>query len=59
MLCQPAYKQALLELEADGEIEVLDKDGCTPKPAMSRTQRKGKPTLGEGYYVRRRISVGS
>jgi three-Cys-motif partner protein len=52
LLCQPAYKQALLELEESGEIEVLDKDGRTPKPAKSRRQLKGKPTLGEGYHVR-------
>jgi len=52
LLCQPAYKRALLELEASGEIEVLDKDKRTPKPAKSRRPHKGKPTLGEGYYVR-------
>jgi hypothetical protein len=52
LLCQPAYKQALLELEASGEIEVLDKDGHAPKPARSRRRPKGKATLGEGYYVR-------
>jgi hypothetical protein len=52
LLCQPAYKQALLELEESGEIEVLDKDGRTPKPVRSRRQLKGKPTLGEGYHVR-------
>lgn len=52
LLCQPAYKQALLELESCGEIEVLDKDRSTPKPVNSRKSHKGKPTLGEGYYVR-------
>lgn len=52
LLCQPAYKQALLDLEASGEIEVLDKYGRTPKPAKSRKPHKGKPTLGEGYHVR-------
>jgi three-Cys-motif partner protein len=52
LLCQPAYKQALLELEANGEIEVLDKDGRTLKPVKSRRPHKGKPTLGGGYYVR-------
>jgi three-Cys-motif partner protein len=52
LLCQPAYKQALLELEASGEIEVLDKDKRTPKPMKSRKRHKGKATLGEGYYVR-------
>ena len=38
--CEAAYRQALLELEADNKIEVLSKDGknllrvdadCTPK----------------------------
>ena len=52
LLCQPAYKQALLELEASGEIEVLDKDNRAPKPVKSRRPHKGKPTLREGYYVR-------
>lgn len=47
-----AYKQALLELESDGDIEVLDKDGKTPKPASMRKRHKGEPTLGDGYYVR-------
>jgi hypothetical protein len=51
LLSQPAYKQALLELEASGEIEVLDKDGSTPKPVKSRRPHKGKPTLGDGYHV--------
>ena len=46
--CQPAYKQALIELEASGDIEVLDKDGVTPKPASKRR----KSTLGEGYFVK-------
>lgn len=52
LLCEPVYKQALLELEESGDIEVLDKDGRTPKPAQSRQKRKGKPTLGAGYHVR-------
>jgi hypothetical protein len=54
LLCQPAYKQALLELEAAGKIEVLGKDGRTPKPAEARKKHKGKPTLGEGYFIRLR-----
>jgi hypothetical protein len=52
LLCQPAYKQALIELEASGDVEILDKDGKTPKPAKKRKPHKGKSTLGEGYYVR-------
>jgi three-Cys-motif partner protein len=52
LLCQPEYRQDLLELEAGGEIEVLDKDNLTPRPAHSRKKHKGKPTLGEHYYVR-------
>ncbi len=54
LLCQPAYKQALLELEARGNIEVLDTDGFTPKPAKNRRRHQGMPTLGEGHYVRRK-----
>lgn len=52
LLCQSAYKQVLLELEASGEIEVLGKDKRAPKPVQTRQKRNGKPTLGEGYYVR-------
>jgi hypothetical protein len=52
LLCQPAYRKALLELEAQRKIEVLDKDGVTPKLLKDRRKFKGKPTLGEGYYVR-------
>jgi three-Cys-motif partner protein len=47
------YKRILLELEAEGRIEVLDKQGEKPMP---RTKRRigvgGKPTLGDDYFVR-------
>ena len=42
LLCQPAYKQALLELEAAGKLEVLEKDGRTPKPAEAQDTRESR-----------------
>lgn len=51
VLCESAYKELLKQLEASGDIEVLDKDGTTPKPAATRI-RKGKVTLGKGHFVR-------
>ena len=51
-LCASAYKIILLELEAEGAIEVIGKDGKTPAPVDKRRKYKKKPTLGSGYYVR-------
>ncbi|MDQ8195787.1 three-Cys-motif partner protein TcmP [Coraliomargarita sp. SDUM461004] len=48
---EPAYREALLELESEGRITILDKDAKTPKPAMKRMKRKGKTTLGQSYYA--------
>jgi three-Cys-motif partner protein len=45
------YRNALLELEAANQVEVLDKGGLTLKPANKRPKRDGKPTLGEDYFV--------
>jgi len=52
MQCEAAYRQALLELENDGKIEVLGKDGKNVKSAGGRPIRKNKPTLAKGYHVR-------
>ncbi len=52
MLCETAYKQALLELEAAGAIEVFGKDGANPTPAIARPKRNGNPTLANDYCVR-------
>jgi hypothetical protein len=52
--CEAAYRQALLELEADGKIEVLGKDGKNVTGVESRPKRKGKPTLAKEYFVRLR-----
>jgi len=51
VLCRPAYKRALLELEAEKKIVVLDKAG---KPTTAATRRiiKGAPTLGEDCLVK-------
>jgi three-Cys-motif partner protein len=51
-LCRNAYRMALLELEKEGHIEVLDKAGVTPMPVHNRRPYKGEPTLAEDYYVR-------
>ncbi len=50
--CEPAYRQALLELESDAELEVLSKDGKSVVPVTSRRPYKGQPTLAKDYYVR-------
>lgn len=49
--CEAAYRQVLLELEADGKIEVLGKDGKHVVDAGARPKRRGKPTLAQDYYV--------
>lgn len=54
MQCEAAYRQALLELEAAGKIEVLGKDGKNVSGAEARLKRKGKPTLAKDYFVRLR-----
>lgn len=52
MQCEAAYRQAILELESDGKIEVLGKDGKNVTGVESRPKRKGKPTLSKDYFVR-------
>jgi three-Cys-motif partner protein len=49
-LCDRAYKTALLELEEERRIVVLDKQGRAPAP--KRPRRHGMLTLGKDYYVR-------
>lgn len=56
LMCQSAYKKALIELEADRKIRVLDKEGITPKLASMRPRPKGRVTLGKGHYVQLLIS---
>jgi hypothetical protein len=52
MQCEAAYRQALLELEDDGKIEVLGKDGKNVMNVDARPKRKNKPTLAKDFYVR-------
>lgn len=52
-LCETAYKKALLELENEAKIEVLDKQGKNVVPVLARRKYKGKPTLANDYFVRR------
>ena len=47
-LCEKAYRRALLELEAEGKVVVLAKDGSG---AVATARRPG--TLAKEYYVRR------
>jgi three-Cys-motif partner protein len=54
MQSRAAYRQALLELENDGTIEVLGKDSKNVISVDARPKRKNKPTLAEDYYVRLR-----
>ncbi len=50
--CEAAYRQALVELESTGQIEVLSKDGKNVVNVNVRRRIKGKPTLAKDYYVR-------
>ena len=52
MQCEAAYREALLELEADDKIEVLGKDGKNVISVGARPKRRNKPTLAKDYYVR-------
>jgi hypothetical protein len=52
MRCEAAYRQALLDLESDGKIEVLDKAGKKVVSVDARPWRNNKPTLAKDYYVR-------
>jgi hypothetical protein len=45
------YREALLELEAEGTVQVLSKDGKSPSDVDDRPKRKGKPTLAGDYFV--------
>ena len=49
---EKAYKAILLELEADGEIVIFDKNNQQPKPASSRRKYRGGATLGPAYWLR-------
>ena len=51
-LCESAYRKALLELESDGLVVVLDKAGRLPTPATKRRQIKNTPTLAKDYFVK-------
>lgn len=52
MQCESSYRQALLELESEGRIEVLDKKGNNVVNVDARRKIKGKATLAKDYYVR-------
>jgi three-Cys-motif partner protein len=49
-LCRSAYRMALFELEAEGKIVVLDKNGA-PTTAKTRRPHKGKPTLSKDCVI--------
>jgi len=50
VFCEAAYRQILLELEAQGAIQVIDKDGQLTS-ASTRRKRNKKPTLGEKHTI--------
>jgi three-Cys-motif partner protein len=52
--CEGSYRQFLLELEADGKIEVMSDDLKHVMPVTSRPRPRGKATLAKQYYVRLR-----
>lgn len=52
--CEGSYRKFLLEIEADGKIEVLSEDLKHLMPATNRPRSKGKSTLAKQYYIRLR-----
>lgn len=50
--CESSYRKVLLELEAEGKIEVLSKDGKIVTSAEMRPHPKGKITLSKERIVR-------
>lgn len=57
--CESSYRAILIELEANGEIEVLDKDGKSQKRAETRRKHNGQATLGKDYFVRKATTSSS
>jgi three-Cys-motif partner protein len=52
LMTSDGYRCLLLEMERDGEIQIIANDGTTPMPSDKRANRQGKATLGETYFVR-------
>ena len=50
LFCEPAYREALLELEQEGSIIVLDSKG-KPTTASTRRRYNGKPTLSDKHTI--------
>lgn len=50
--CESSYRRLLLQLESEGKIEILSKDGKTITPADIRPHPKGKSTLSRERIVR-------
>jgi len=50
LFCEPAYREALLELEQEGSIIVLDSKGKSTT-ASTRRPYNGKPTLSDKHTI--------
>jgi three-Cys-motif partner protein len=50
LFCEPAYREALLELEKEGKIIVLNEEGATTS-AKTRRKRQGQPTLSDKHKI--------
>lgn len=50
LFCEPAYREALLELEQEGSILVLDSKGNSTT-ASTRRRYNGKPTLSDKHTI--------
>ncbi len=53
------YRRLLVLMEEREQIEVLGEDGQTPQPRTRRRRLKGKATLSDRLWVRRRDPEGS
>ena len=57
MRCESAYRKALLELEREGRIEVLSKDGKNVVRVDERRKHKGNATLAKDYFIRLKMNL--
>lgn len=48
--CEPAYREALLELEKEGRVRVIDKNG-KDTTALTRRKYQGNPTLSKTHTI--------
>jgi len=53
LFCEPAYREALMELEKEGKVIVLNSSG-TATSAATRRKYRGDPTLSKTHMIQLR-----